>query len=107
MTGANMHESLALKPSVRGIPAIRSRRGNRRRSPAKLRADKTDFSAEHLAWPRERGVVPRIARPGIESGEQLGRHRWRTERSIARLFGRRRLTIRYERSGSHFHAFLG
>ncbi|MFE5091788.1 hypothetical protein ACFRCI_15610 [Streptomyces sp. NPDC056638] len=79
MTGANMHESLALKPPVRGIPAIRSRRGTRRRRPGKLRADKADFSAEYLAWARERGVVPRIARPGIESGERLGRHRWKTE----------------------------
>ncbi|MFD0344623.1 hypothetical protein ACFVH0_39140 [Streptomyces sp. NPDC127117] len=86
---------------------MRSRRGTRRRRPAELLADKADFSTEHLAWPPERGVVPRIARPGIESGGQLGRHRWRTERSIARLFGRRRLTIRYGRSGSRFHAFLG
>ncbi|WP_329577835.1 hypothetical protein [Streptomyces sp. NBC_01361] len=69
--------------------------------------DKADFSAEHLAWPRGRGVVPRIARPGIESGERLGRHRWKTERSIDRLFGYRRLTIRYERKCSHFRAFLG
>lgn len=43
----------------------------------------------------------------IESGERLGRHRWKIERSIAWLFGYRRLTIRYERKGSHFLAFLG
>lgn len=48
-----------------------------------------------------------IARPGIESGERLGRHRWKIERSIAWLFGYRRLTVRYERKGSHFLAFLG
>ncbi|MFJ7494287.1 hypothetical protein ACIQZB_24270 [Streptomyces sp. NPDC097727] len=107
MTDATMHESLALKPPVRGTPAVRSRRGPRRRRPAKLRADKADFSAEHLAWACERGVVPRIARPGVESGERLGRHRWKTERSIARLFGYRRLTIRYERKGSHFPALFG
>ncbi|WP_374196739.1 transposase [Streptomyces sp. ISL-96] len=56
---------------------------------------------------RERGLVARIARPGIESGERLGRHRWKIERSIAWLFGYRRLTVRYERKGSHFLAFLG
>ena len=50
-----------------------------------------------------RNLIPRIARPGIESGERLGRHRWRIERSIAWLFGYRRLTVRYEREGSHFH----
>jgi transposase len=56
---------------------------------------------------RERNIVPRIARPGIESGERLGRHRWKIERSISWLFGYRRLTVRYERKGSHFLAFLG
>ncbi|MFE6486924.1 transposase [Streptomyces sp. NPDC057757] len=56
---------------------------------------------------RERGLVPRIARPGIESSERLGRHRWKIERSIAWLFGFRRLTVRYERKGSHHLAFLG
>lgn len=92
---------------ILGIPAVRSRRGPRRRRPVKVRADKAYFSAEHLAWLRERGLVPRIARPGIESGERLGRHRWKIERSIAWLFGYRRLTVRYERKGSHFLAFLG
>ncbi|WP_373306575.1 IS5 family transposase [Streptomyces mirabilis] len=107
VSGANMHDSLALKPLIRGIPAVRSRRGPRRRRPVKLRADKAYFSAEHLAWLRERGLVARIARPGIESGERLGRHRWKIERSIAWLFGYRRLTVRYERKGSHSLAFLG
>lgn len=35
-----MHDSLGLEPLVRGIPSIRSRRGPRRRRPAKLHADK-------------------------------------------------------------------
>ncbi|MEY9995474.1 transposase [Streptomyces sp. V4I8] len=65
------------------------------------------YSADHLTWLRARGPIPRIARPGIESGERLGRHRWKIERSISRLFGYRRLTVRYERKGSHFLAFLG
>lgn len=107
VSGANMHDSLALKPLIRGIPAVRSRRGPRRRRPVKLRADKAYLSAEHLAWLRERGLVARIARPGIESGERLGRHRWKIERSIAWRFGYRRLTVRFERKGSHFLAFLG
>lgn len=33
VSGANMHDSLALKPLVLGIPAVRSRRGPRRRRP--------------------------------------------------------------------------
>lgn len=71
------------------------------RRPLKLRADKAYFSAEHLTWLRERGPIPRIARPAIESSERLGRHRWKIERSIAWLFGYRRLTVLYVRKGSH------
>ncbi|MFD7335694.1 transposase [Streptomyces violascens] len=49
VSGANLHDSLALKPLIRGIPAVRSRRGPRRRRPLGLRADKAYVSAEHLA----------------------------------------------------------
>ncbi|MDV9193278.1 transposase, partial [Streptomyces sp. SR27] len=77
------------------------------RKPAKVRADKAYYSAEHLRWLRGRNLIARIARPGIESGERLGQHRWKIERSISWLFGYRRLTVRYERKGSHFLAFLG
>ena len=106
-SAANVHDSQALQPLVQAIPAIRSRRGPRRRRPAKLRADKAYHSAETLAWLRGRGIASRIARPGIESAERLGRHRWKIERSIAWFFGYRRLIVRYERKGSHFLAFLG
>ncbi|MGW7421018.1 transposase [Streptomyces sp. NPDC054813] len=102
-----MHDSRAFKPLLLGIPAIRSRRGPRRRRPVKIRADKAYFSREHLGWLRSRGLIARIARPGIESGERLGRHRWKIERSIGWLYGYRPLTVRYERKGSHFLAFLG
>jgi len=78
---------------VKGIAAVRPRRGPHRRRPGKLRADKAYHSAGTLRWLRERGIAIRIARPGIESSERLGRHRWEIERSIAWLFGR--LTIRY------------
>ena len=107
VSGANVHDSQALLPLVAGITAIRSRRGPRRRRPGRLRADKAYHSTEHLRRRRERRIVPRIARPGIESSERLGRHRWRIERSLSWLFGYRRLTVRYERKGSHFLAFLG
>lgn len=107
VSGANLHDSQAFKPMILGIPAIRSRRGPRRRRPQKVRADKAYYSSEHLRWLRGRSLIPRIARPGIESGERLGRHRWKIERSISWLFGYRRLTVRYEQKGSHFLAFLG
>jgi hypothetical protein len=105
--GRQRRDSHALQPLVKAIPAVRSRRGPRRGRPGKLRADKACHSAEAIAWLRGRGIAPRIARPGIESPERPGRHRWKTGRSIAWLFGYRRLTVRYERKGSHFPAFLG
>ncbi|CAM2815298.1 Transposase DDE domain protein [Saccharomonospora xinjiangensis] len=43
---------------------------------------------------------------GAARGVPLGKHRWVIERTIAWLLGYRRLTLRYERKASHFHAFL-
>lgn len=40
ISAANTHDSQGLEPLVRGIPPIRSRRGPRRRRPAKPHADK-------------------------------------------------------------------
>lgn len=107
VSAVNVHDSQALLPLVLGIHAILSRRGPRRRRPNRLRGDKAYHPRAHLRWLRDRGIVPRIARPGVESGERLGQHRWKIERSISCLFGYRRLTVRYERRGSHFLAFLG
>lgn len=73
ISGANMHDSQGMEPLVRGIPPIRSRRGPRRRRPAKLHADE---GYDHLRrWLRERGIRHRIARKGVESSQRLGRHR--------------------------------
>jgi len=85
VSGANLHDRQMLVPLVTGIPPIRSRRGPRRRRPAKLRADKGYDQDELRAWLRQRRIVPRIARRGIESTERLGRHR--VERSRERSPG--------------------
>lgn len=103
---ANTNDSFALKPLVMAIPAIRSRRGPRRRKPGKLHADKAYDQAELRTWVAGRGIAVRIARRGVESSQKLGKHRWVIERSIAWLFGYRRLTIRYDRYPNHFCAFL-
>ncbi|MFD8660262.1 IS5 family transposase [Streptomyces globisporus] len=107
ISGASLHDSQALEPLVRGIPPIRSRRGPRRRRPAKLYADKA-YDNRHLRqWLRSRHITPRIARKGIESSERLGRHRWTIERTMSWLAGCRRLHRRYERKADHFLAFAG
>jgi transposase len=105
ISGANLHDSQALIPLVKGIPPIRSRRGRRRRRPGKLHADK-GYDYDHLRrWLRERGIRHRIARKGIESSTRLGRHRWTIERTMSWLAGCRRLHRRYERKAEHFLAF--
>lgn len=107
ISGANMHDSQGLEPLVRGIPPIRSRRGPRRRRPAKLHADK-GYDYDHLRrWLRGRGIRHRIARKGVESSQRLGRHRWVVERTVSWLAGCRRLHRRYERKAEHFLAFVG
>jgi hypothetical protein len=47
-----------------------------------------------------------MARIGTESSEKLGRYRGVIERSLAWLSGYRRMTLRYERHGHLFSAFL-
>jgi transposase len=106
VSAANTNDAEALKPLVRAVPAIRSRRGPRRRKPGKLHADKAYDQVNLRKWVRDRGITVRIARKGIESIEKLGKHRWVIERTIAWLFGYRRLSIRYERKANHFSAFL-
>jgi transposase len=106
VSAANTNDAFALQPLIRAVPAIRSRRGPRRRRPAKLHAGKACDQADLRAWVRSRGIAARIARKGIETGDRLGRHRWVIERTLAWLTGCRRLTLRYERHASHFLAFL-
>lgn len=75
ISGANLHDSQAPQPLMQGIPPIRSRRGPRRRKPARLHADK-GYDYDYLRrWLRERGITQRIARKGIETSQRLGRHR--------------------------------
>jgi IS5 family transposase len=68
-----------------------------RHRPAKLHADKAYASRKNRTELRRRGIKPRIARPGIESKQRLGRHRWVMERSLAWLSRQRRLRVRDER----------
>ncbi|WP_337192420.1 IS5 family transposase [Streptomyces sp. YIM 132580] len=106
ISAANLHDSQALIPLVKGIPPIRSCRGRRRRKPGKLHADKGYDYAHLRRWLRERGITDRIARKGVEPSQRLGRrHRWTVERTMAWLAGCRRLHRRYEREADHFLAF--
>lgn len=89
-SAANVNDGDALKPLVRGTPAVRSRRGPRRWRPAKLHADKAHHSRDQRRWPRERQIGVRIARPGAEPSQRLGRHQYKIGRSLAWLGSYRR-----------------
>lgn len=76
ISAANLHDSQALIPLMRGIPPLRSRRGPRRRRPDRLHADK-GYDFDYLRnWLQRRETVPRIDRRGVETSNRLGRHRW-------------------------------
>ncbi len=95
-----------LEETIDAIPALKGRRGRPRKRPAKLHADKGyDYPRCRQAL-RKRGIVPRIARRGVESKDRLGRHRWVVERTLSWLNRYRRLRIRYERRDDIHQAFL-
>jgi hypothetical protein len=87
------------------VPPVRQPRGRPRRRPAKLHADKADDFPRCRRACRRRGIVPRIARRGVESGERLGRHRWVVERTLSWIARCRRLVVRYERRDDILEAF--
>nr|WP_247897186.1 IS5-like element ISAzba7 family transposase [Azospirillum argentinense] len=102
---ANRHDSKLLETLVDAVPAIRQCAGRPRRRPAKLHADKGyDFAHCRRAL-RQRAIIPRIARRGVESSERLGRHRWVVERTLAWFARFRRIAVRYERRADIFTAF--
>ena len=109
LSAANAHDSTQLLPLLDTIPPIigpRGKPGRPRRRPAKLHADKGyDYAALRRAL-RARGIVPRIARRGIDPSERLGPHRWVVERTFAWLLGCRRLGVRYERRADLLQGFL-
>jgi transposase len=104
-----VNEGTVLARLVDAIPPLRpprGRPGRPRRRPAKLHADKAYASRRNRHLLRRRGITPRIARPGVDSGTQLGRYRWVVERDFAWLHRNRRLLVRYERDGTLHDAFL-
>ncbi|WPB73396.1 IS5 family transposase [Archangium violaceum] len=97
LTGSNVHDTHELFPLLDAVPEVRQPRGRPRHRPGKLHADKAYSSRKNRQGLRRRGVSARIARPGIESKQRLGRHRWVVERTNAWKNQQRRLRVRDER----------
>ena len=106
LTGANRHDSKVLAPVVDAIAPVRRRRGRPRKRPKKLHADKAYDHAFCRRELRRRNITPRIARRGVESSVQLGKHRWVVERTFAWINQFRRLVVRYERHAELYRAFI-
>jgi len=102
---ANRPDQELLEAVLDDIPMVATPAGGRRRRPDKCHADKGYDYRHCRAYLTRRGIKVRIARRGIESSQRLGRHRWKAERTIAWLFGCRRLRVRYDRSSERFYAF--
>jgi transposase len=105
-TPANTPDASVLAEVVDRIEPIKRPRGRPRTRPDKLHADKAYDHAKHRQTLRERGIIPRIARKGVESKEHLGRYRWVVERTLAWLARYRRLRVRDERRDDLHQAFL-
>ena len=86
-----------LEEAVEAISPIRRPRGQARKRPEKLNADKGYAFPRCRKALRKRGIKARIARRGIDTSEWLGRRRWVVERTLSWLNRFRRLKVRYER----------
>lgn len=106
LSAANVNETTLVAETLDALEPIKRPRGRPRKRPAKLHTDKGYAAAANRQLLRRRGIIPRIARRGIDSAEKLGRYRWVVERTFAWLNRFRRLKIRYERRADIYLAFL-
>jgi len=106
LSAANVHDMKKALPLFDAIPPVRGRRGRPRKRPKKAHGDKGyDFAVVRRGL-RQRHIIPRIARRGIESSERLGRHRWVVERTLGWLHRMKRLRVREERRADLHLALL-
>lgn len=107
LSAANLNDCQVFEELLDAIPPLKKRgRGRPRRRPTKAHADKGYDHRKCRDACRRRGIIPRIARRGIESKTKLGRHRWVIERTFAWLNRQRHLLIRFDRSARHYEGFL-
>ena len=105
LSGANVPDGKKMLTVLDAIPPVQGKRGRARRRPDKLPADKAYDDKKLPKALRKRGIMPRIARRGIESSQRLGRHRWVSERTFSWQQGFRRLRVRDEKRDDIYEAF--
>lgn len=82
-SAANVHDSIEFAGLLAAIPAIKQPYGYRRKRPDKADADKAYDFPRCRQFLRQRHITQLLARRGVESSEQLGKHRWVLERTLA------------------------
>lgn len=106
ISAANRNDHKELDTVIDAVAPVKGPAGRPRRRPHKLHADKGyDYQACRNTI-RQRGIIARIARRGIESAKRLGRHRYVIERTLEWLSRFRRIARRYERKAAHYAAFI-
>ena len=105
ISAANTNDHRMLEDVVGSVAPIKGPVGRPRRRPGKLHGDKGYDYPVCRTGLRRRGIIPRIARRGIDSSTRLGRHRYVIERTLEWVTRFRRLARRYERNACHFAAF--
>jgi hypothetical protein len=93
VTAANTPDAAVFEALLEDIPRVVTAKGGQRCRPGKAHADKAYDNRRCRTYLSRRGIGVRIARRGVESSARLGRHRWKAERTIAWLFGCRRLRV--------------
>ena len=106
LSGANVPDGKKMLATIDAIPFVRGKRGRPRHRPEKVHADKAYDDKKLRSGLHGRGIMARIARRGIESGERLGRFRWVAERTFSWQQNARRLRVRDERRDDIYEAFV-
>jgi transposase len=106
LSGANVPDGKRMLETVDAVEPVRGGRGRPRQRPKKLHADKAYDDQALRRGLRKRGIVPRIARRGVESSARLGRHRWVVERTLSWQQGFRRLRVRDEKRDDIYEALV-
>lgn len=102
---ANQRDDQLVEPMLKQFPPVTDRRGQRRRKPGTLQADR-GYGFVHVLKLLVRLVIASLVAPrGSPHGSGLGKTRYVVERTLAWFSTYRRLKLCYERDGEHFRAF--
>jgi transposase len=106
ITGVDRNDVTQLIPLIEAVPPIRGKRGQPRRRPTRIYADRGYDHDLYRDKVRALQITPVIARRGTEHGSGLGVHRCVVEGALALLHWFRRLPIRWEIRDDIHRAFV-